>query len=347
MQPFRGVYTAVVTPFDSTGSIDWGRYDALLDFQSEARVDGVVVGGTTGESPTLGADEMDRLVERALDRLPSSIDLVVGVGRSSRTKTEVLLTRAVELGCSSIMLVDPAYNAPSSTEIRREYLGPLIARYPSVRFLSYVVPGRTGTRLLPEDLALAHRSYPNLLGVKDATGEEAYGLRVRELLPEPFSLLSGDDGRAVTMIEDPRIRADGLVSVVSNLLPRFVTRIVREARATSIGSTPSEASVLRRVGGWVSFTHRESTPLGPVDLRIRNPVPLKAIGAMVGASLGRCRPPLGRLPPGAFEWLSHEVERLDREVPELFEPARQALGGPKDLGAGSEPVRQEWAYAEY
>ncbi|EQD46891.1 dihydrodipicolinate synthase, partial [mine drainage metagenome] len=162
MRPFRGIYTALVTPFGATGEIDWERFDLLLDAQAAARVDGVVVGGTTGESPSIAREEFHRLVRRAVERLPSSVDVIVGAGRSCRREAGDLIRRAIDEGASTIMLVDPSYNAPSSAEIRREYLGPLTQQHPEVRFLSYVVPGRTGTRILPEDLALAREAGPNL-----------------------------------------------------------------------------------------------------------------------------------------------------------------------------------------
>src|SRR5579875_1378397 len=347
MRPFRGTYTALLTPFDTAGEIDWERYATLLDGQASAKVDGVVVGGTTGESPAIRPAELDRLVRWTVDRLPSRVEIVVGVGRSSCWEVRALVERAVDQGVGSMMLVDPAYNAPSSAEIRREYLGPLLAQYPEVRFLSYVVPGRTGTRILPEDLALTRHSHPNLLGVKDATGEEAYGRRARALLPPPFSILSGDDGRAVGMIQDPRIRADGVVSVVAELSPELVVRAVRSALESRPDDAQPEIALLRRLGGWVSFTCRESTPLGPVDLKVRNPVPIKAVFALLGGSLGPCRPPLGRLPPGAFDWLAEEVRRAEQEAPRLFDEIRAGFGSPSDPAESADRIRDAWAYAEY
>lgn len=347
MRPFRGTYTALLTPFNASGEIDWDRYATLLDGQATARVDGVVVGGTTGESPAVSRAELDQLVQRAVDRLPSSVEIVVGAGRSSCSAVRDLVDRAIDVGVASIMLVDPAYNAPSSAAIRREYLGPILERYPGVRFLSYVVPGRTGTRILPEDLALTRRASPNLLGVKDATGEEAYGLRTRALLPPPFSILAGDDGRAVAMIQDPRIRADGLVSVVANLAPGPVVRAVRAALEGRPESAASEIHLLRRIGGWVSFASREATPLGAVELKVRNPVPIKAAFALLGGSLGPCRPPLGRLPPSAFAWLADEICRAQQEAPQLFDEIRSGIGTSEGVTESLDRVREVWAYAEY
>ncbi len=347
MRPFRATYTALITPFSETGEIDWVRYDTLLDAQAAARVAGVVVGGTTGESPTISRAEFDRLVRRTADRLPSGIELIVGAGRSSIAEARDLVDRAVDQGVGSIMLVDPAYNAPSSAEIRREYLGPLLRRFPEVRFLAYVVPGRTGTRILPEDLALAHRDAPNLLGVKDATGEDAYGIRARALLPPPFSILAGDDGRAVDMVRDPRIRADGVVSVVANLAPNLVVRAIQSSLEGRPGDSAGEVELLRRLGGWVSFASREPTPFGPVELKIRNPVPIKAAFALLGIPQGPCRPPLGRLPPVAFARLAEELQRAEAESPELFEEIRSAFGGSPSATACTERAREAWAYAEY
>lgn len=345
MPRFEGTYTALVTPFLGDGGLDRERFRLLLDFQAAARVNGVVVGGTTGESPALAEEELARLISEARERLPSRVDVVAGVGRNDRATTERLARKARELGVRAVMLVDPAYNAPSSLEIRREYLVPIAERFPDLEILSYVVPARTGTCLSPIDLELAHRAAPNVVGLKDAAGQTGYSREVRRRLPSPFSLLSGDDGRALAMIADPEIRADGVVSVVSNLAPELVRAGVEAARQGSpLPDGPRAA--LERLGGVVSFETLEQGPDGPIPSKSRNPLPIKAAFALLGASLGRCRPPLGRLGPAAFEHLSSTLSAVERSDPDALRPVRERLGRPSDA-TGAPSARAEWRYDAY
>jgi 4-hydroxy-tetrahydrodipicolinate synthase len=347
MARFRGAYVALVTPFGPDGAVDTDRFDRLLEFQSQAPLRGVVVGGTTAESPTLREDELLGLVRRARERLPGRIEVVAGAGRNDVRGSLRLIEEVQVAGISAVMLVDPAYNAPSSLEIRREYLEPLARRFPSIDFLSYVIPARTGTRLSPIDLALTHRSCPNLAGVKDACGEDAYSREVRAHLPSPFSLLSGDDGRALDMIADPAIRADGLVSVVGNVAPGLVARAVQAAldgeSATLARLRPSFAALSRLV----SYQVEEQSPLGPVSVKVRNPVPMKAAFSLLGASLGPCRAPLGRLGPAGFDHLHRSLEEIERLDGSVFEPVRAGLGLSGGAPWATESARAAWRYDGY
>ncbi|MCI4322696.1 MAG: dihydrodipicolinate synthase family protein [Thermoplasmata archaeon] len=346
MTPLRGAYTALVTPLQPHREIDWERFDALLEFQRSAQIDGVVIGGTTAESPTFRRGELEALVARALDRLPGSMTVIAGTGRNDVREASELTARVADLGVRHVMLVDPAYNAPSSVEIRREYLVPLAQSFPELQFLSYVIPARTGTCLLPEDLLQAYRDAPNLAAVKDATGQPDYSRRVRTLLPPPFSLLSGDDNRALAMIHDPEVRADGIVSVSANLAPHAIQRAVHAALDGNRALADSLAPTLLSLGNMVSFPVREETTHGPVDLKVRNPLPTKAAFAMLGAGIGPCRPPLGRLTPAGFDWLARHLEDVERTGPGVFEPLRTQLGS-HGSAASADELRQSWSYERY
>lgn len=339
-----GVYTALVTPFTPELGIDGDRFDRLLDLQRAGGVQGVVVGGTTAESPTLAAEELELLIGHARDRLPESMEVIGGTGRSDPRVTEALTCRLAERGIRRFLIVDPAYNAPSSAEIRREYLAPLAGRHPDLEFIPYVVPGRTGTRLLPVDLEILTQRHPNVVAVKDACGEAEYSREVRRCLPAPFSLLSGDDGRALEMIRDPSIRADGLVSVVANFAPAVVTGAVSAARAGDEAGLRRFAPTLDALARTVTLLATEASPRGPVVVRIRNPVPTKAAFDLLAAPVGPCRPPLGRLTPNAFADLGSTLAEIDARDPGAFTLLRSHLSdGPSPPpGAAS-----RWCYDGY
>lgn len=347
MRPLRGVYTALVTPFEAGGEVDWDGYDRLLDLQAEGRVDGVVVGGTTAESPTLRPAEVLRMVGRARDRLPSRAEVIAGTGRNDAAAAHELTRSVLDLGIRTVLLVDPSYNAPSSPEIRREYLQPLASRFPDAQFVAYVVPSRTGTRLDPVDLFLARAACPNIVALKDATGEGTYARRTRHLLPAPFSLLAGDDGRAVEMLRDPQTRADGVVSVVANLAPGLVRSIVDAALAGDDASLRRFDAPFAALSRMVSFEIEETSPLGRVSVRVRNPVPVKTAFGVLGAGWARCRAPLGRLGPSAFDRVYRTIVQLDGQDPETFRMARHLLGLPSGAPGPFEELQRRLGYVEY
>jgi 4-hydroxy-tetrahydrodipicolinate synthase len=344
---FRGAYVALVTPFTSDRAVDAERFGQLLDFQARSGIRGVVVGGTTAESPTLSEFELLDLLERTRERLPEKMEVIAGAGRNDLATSRRLISAVGELGIRAIMVVDPAYNAPSSLEIRREYLDPIAGEFPQMEFLSYVVPARTGTRLGPVDLALAHQGRPNIVGVKDACGDPEYSREVRRLLPSPFTLLAGDDGRAPEMIADPRIRADGLVSVVGNVAPQLVAQVVDAALEGDRERLARLVPTFQALSQLVSFQVEEHSSLGPVAVKVRNPVPVKAAFSVLGAGVGPCRPPLGRLGPAGFGHLVNALEGIDRQDSQVFAPLREGLGDGRQVEQSREDARASWSYLGY
>lgn len=338
---------ALVTPFRPDGAVDEARWDRLLEFQASAPIRGVVIGGTTAESPTLDDAELLQLVRRARERLPERIEVVAGAGRNDVRTSRRLIEQVRDLGVRAIMLVDPAYNAPSSLEIRREYLQPLATAFPDLDFLSYVIPARTGTRLAPVDLLLAHRAAPNLAGVKDACGEDAYSREVRTRLPPPFSLLSGDDARALTMVTDPQVRADGVVSVIANVAPHLVCRAMEAAEQGELAALERIRPSFDGLARLVSYQIDETSPEGPVSVKVRNPVPVKAAFSLLGADVGPCRPPLGRMGPAGFEHLYRALERINALDATVFDPLRSELGDGTPGLLDPAAARSAWSYGRY
>jgi len=322
-----GCYTAIVTPMMGDGTIDKEGLGRLVDFQKTSGVDGIVAVGTTGESPTLGPGERLAVVQRCREWLGDSVDVIAGTGTNS-TEEAIRATRAVsDSGVERVLVVDPYYNAPSSLEVRREYYEPIARAFPDIGIIPYVIPSRTGTRLEPPDLALLVEECPNVVGVKDATGSVDYAREVRGLLGPEFSILSGDDGHAAGLIRDAAVHAQGLISVVSNVFPRTLAAYVRELRA----GDPLPEALARRVQALtpllslVTVETRERTAKGDVRVRVRNPVPVKAIMNVLGIPAGRCRPPLGRLTSSALELVLGALRTAHVECPELFTEVETAF----------------------
>lgn len=331
MQPLRGVFTALVTPTRGQGHIDWEGTRRLLEFQAKARVNGVVLGGTTGESPTLSTAEFRRLLRAAMEALPSSVRVIAGIGKNNLEETLELGRISADLGVRDVMVVEPYYNAPSSLEVRREFLTPVAEALPDLRVVVYSIPSRTGTRVHPVDLALLHREHANVASLKDACGEDAYSREVRRLLPRPFSLLSGDDGRTLSMMRDPKIGADGVVSVASNLAPEAVGAMVRAGLEQDWAVAERWGASLAPLFQNVTIRVQERTPLGEVGVTSRNPVPIKTALNLLGAPGGPCRAPLGRLTPGGMRVLLDSLNLVQRSSPEVLAPLAAHFG--VDVGA--------------
>lgn len=226
----EGTFTALVTPFtaaagpDGEPAIDWAAYDRLLDDQVAAGIAGVVPCGTTGESPALSGKEQEELVARAVKRVAGKCLVVAGTGSNS-TRHAVELSRAAEAaGASAVMVVVPYYNKPTQDGLVRHYL--TVARSVAVPVVVYNIPGRSGVDLLPEALGRIVDEAPNVVAVKEATGNV---LRAQELVRRfgtRLSVLSGDDALTLPMVA---VGARGVISVTSNLLPAEVVRSTRLA----------------------------------------------------------------------------------------------------------------------
>jgi 4-hydroxy-tetrahydrodipicolinate synthase len=211
---FHGSIPALVTPMRDDGAIDFDAWDALLDFHLREGSDGVVVGGTTGESPVLERAELEELVRRARARLAGRIPVIAGSGTNGTAKSVALSKAAAAAGADALLVVTPYYNRPTQEGLYRHFTA--VADAVDVPVILYNVPGRTACDMLPETVArLSH--HPRIAGVKEATGDLARGRAVLEQSRPGFLLLSGDDPTAAGLI---RIGARGVISVTANVAPR-------------------------------------------------------------------------------------------------------------------------------
>ncbi|HEX9771946.1 MAG TPA: 4-hydroxy-tetrahydrodipicolinate synthase [Steroidobacteraceae bacterium] len=220
---FKGSIPALVTPMRDDGSIDLEAWDRLLDFHLGAGSDGVVVGGTTGESPTISTEELGTLIGRARTRLAGRIPVIAGSGGNSTAKSVVLSRAAVDAGADALLVVTPYYNRPTQEGLYLHFTA--IADAAGAPVILYNVPSRTACDLLPETVARLSQ-HPRILGIKEATGEVARGEAVIRLSRPGFLLLSGDDPSAVALM---RIGARGVISVTANVAARAMHEICAAA----------------------------------------------------------------------------------------------------------------------
>jgi 4-hydroxy-tetrahydrodipicolinate synthase len=211
---FKGSIPALVTPMGEDGSIDFAAWDALLDFHLAAGSDGVVVGGTTGESPVLERVELEELIRRAKARLGGRIPVIAGSGTNGTAKTVALSRAAEAAGADALLVVTPYYNRPTQEGLFRHFGA--VADSVGLPVILYNVPGRTACDLLADTVARLSR-HPRIVGVKEATGDVGRGESILRLSRPGFLLLSGDDPTAAELI---RIGAQGVISVTANVAAR-------------------------------------------------------------------------------------------------------------------------------
>ena len=314
-----GTYTALITPF-SGDAVDEEGIENLVEFQIAGGISGILAVGTTGESPVLNWREHNAVIERIAKLTRNRCKCIAGTGSNNTQEAIEGTGHAAKAGVDAVLLVDPYYNGPSSLEIRREYVAPIAAKFPDIGVIPYVIPGRTGAQLLPEDLALLHGAYPNVSAVKEATGNIDNMRRTRSCCGPAFTILSGDDGLTVRMMADPEITASGVISVVSNIAPKAVSDMVRlfsEGKTDEAGRIESALEPLFKL---VTITTTEKTPYGDVTCRARNPLGIKTLMEILGMPSGACRRPLGKMTQKGINVVISAARKVQTDHPEILAP---------------------------
>jgi 4-hydroxy-tetrahydrodipicolinate synthase len=320
MRKFSGCYTATVTPTTKTREVDYEGLKRLVEFQLEEGVSGILAVGTTGESPTLNWEEHVKVIEM-VHGYAGGRGLTIGGTGSNNTEESIEATREVsEFGLECILLVDPYYNGPSSLEIRREYIEPIATEFPHIQIIPYVIPSRSGTQLLPQDLAVLHSKFENVRAVKEATGNLENMKLTRRLCGGDFDILSGDDDKTYIMIKDPEIGASGVVSVASNVAPAAVQRLVQTTLEGKSGESERVYGALKPLFSIVTVKTEEETPFGPVLCKARNPLPYKTLMNILGMSPGPCRRPLGKMTRKGSQTVLGVARNVYENTPEILEP---------------------------
>lgn len=232
---FRGVFTALVTPFLPDGSIDFKNYERLLERQIAAGINGVVPCGTTGESPTLTSGEKMQLVETAVRICKGQTLVVAGTGSNNTAKTIKDSKAACEAGADALLVVTPYYNKPSQAGLEEHFRA--VADASSVPIILYNVPGRTNVSLAPATVAKL-ATHARIVAIKEATGNLALLMEMRAAVnavigKKSFDFLSGDDPTFWPFLASG---GHGCISVASNVLPRSLRMIYEDWNEGRIGS---------------------------------------------------------------------------------------------------------------
>ena len=269
----RGCGTALVTPFKSDGSIDEPALRSLLAWQVESEIDFLVPCGTTGETPTLTRQEWLRVIEIAIEVVRGRVPIVAGAtSNSTQEAVEKAKTVAAIPGVDAILTASPYYNKPTQEGQYRHFRA--IAEAIEKPVILYNVPGRTGANIDPATLGRL-AEIKNIVAVKEASGNISQIAEVFNAVPDDFLVFSGDDAITLPVIA---LGGVGIISVASNEIPREMAKMTRAALA-------NDWDTARRI-------HRNYLPLMQANFIESNPLPVKAVLAMMGRIQENYRLPL-------------------------------------------------------
>ncbi|WP_458863178.1 4-hydroxy-tetrahydrodipicolinate synthase [Acidaminobacterium chupaoyuni] len=289
-QTFRGSFVALVTPFDADGAVDYALLEKLVEFHLTHGTDGLVVLGTTAETPTLTEEEKKAIAKRVIRQVAGRIPVILGAG-SNNTLHAAETARSYEaLGADGLLVVTPYYNKANKSGMLAHF--ETIAAATSLPIILYNVPGRTGCSI-PLDVleTLSHRE--NIVGIKEASGDIGYATRCARLVNENFSLFSGNDDMILPILS---LGGSGVISVLANIAPRQTHELVASfLSGDTARSRRLQLDLLPLIEGLFLET---------------NPVPVKKAMELLGWPVGPCRLPLGPMSESNIETLRRRLELL-------------------------------------
>jgi len=291
LENLKGCGTALVTPFRSDGRVDEEALASLVEWQVQAGIHFLVPCGTTGESVTLDHDEYLAVVRITVETAAARVPVVAGAGGNNTAKITGMIAELEKLGADAILSVSPYYNKPTQEGIYQHFRE--IERASCLPIIVYNVPGRTGSNILPETL-LRLAALPNIVGVKEASGDIAQIGEICTRAPDTFRVFSGDDALTLPVIA---LGGVGVISVASNEVPGMMAEFV----SACLDGRWEEAR------SW----NRRLYPLMRINFIESSPIPVKAALAMMGKIHEAYRLPLVKISDGARQKLAAVLKGLE------------------------------------
>lgn len=272
---FSGSITALITPMNRDGSLDFASFEKLVDWQIREGTSALCAVGTTGESPTLSHAEHHAVVERTIKVSAGRVPVIAGAGSNSTSEAIDLAQYAEKAGANAVLVVAPYYNKPTQEGLYRHYIA--IADAISIPVILYNIPGRSIVDISVETMARLAR-HPNIIGVKDATANLLRPLQVRRAVEKRFNQLSGEDGTAVAFLA---AGGDGCISVTANVAPALCANV---QKAWQQGRAQDAIAIQDKL-----------LPLHDTLFCESNPAPAKYAASLLGLAGETCRLPLAPL----------------------------------------------------
>ena len=289
--PFGNILTAMVTPFKKDGKVDYELAVKLANYIIENGSDGIVLCGTTGESPTLTWDEQHQLFVVIRNSLQSKAKILIGTGSNSTSEAVEATQKAFEAGADGALVVVPYYNKPPQDGLY-EHFKDVANAAPKLPIMLYNIPGRTGSNLLPKTVKKL-MEFPNIVSIKAASGRIEEVTELRAECGSEFAIYSGDDSLLLPMLS---VGAVGVVSVASHIVGLQLKDMI---------SNFQNGNVLKALD-----IHERLQPLFKALFETTNPIPIKAALEQLGWEVGPPRPPLVKLNYEKTQKLSILIKNL-------------------------------------
>lgn len=269
---FRGSGVALVTPFDQNNQVDYAVLEQLIDYHLQNSTDALIIAGTTGEASTLTEEERFAVLTFVVQRVGGRIPVIAGAGSNNTMHAIDLSRRAQAIGADALLIVTPYYNKTSRRGIIAHYAA--IAESVDLPIILYTVPSRTGVHI-PLDAVVELSKIPNIVGIKDATGDLAYATAIVHRTADDFALYIGNDDLIVPSLS---IGSDGVISVLANVLPQETHDL---CQFYFDGKIAEAGAMQRQLLALIQALFAEA-----------NPIPVKSAMQMLGYQVGSPRLPL-------------------------------------------------------
>lgn len=288
MLRIQGSIVAIVTPFHQDGSVNFSKLGELVDWQIQNGTDGIVALGTTGESATMTDEEDDAVCEYVLKRVNGRIPVIVGSGSNCTASMLDKSLRYQAMGAQGLLIIAPYYNKTNEEGMYRHFA--TVVDAVDIPCILYNVPGRTGCSI-SEGVVKRLAGHPNVMGIKEASGNMSYACKIARYLGPDFAMYSGNDDITVPILS---IGGSGVISVLANILPQQTHDMVM---AYLSGDTAAATAAQLRYLELINSLFLEV-----------NPIPVKAALNMMGWEVGPCRMPLYEMSQGAAQRLRAALE---------------------------------------
>ena len=291
MVNFGRVLTAMITPFKEDGSVNYAVAEQLAVHLADRGSDGIVVCGTTGESPALTWEEEYNLFQVVQKAVAGKAKVIAGTGSNSTSEAIAATQKAAKLGLDGSLQVVPYYNKPPQEGLYRHFKA-IASSVPEFSIMVYNVPGRSSVNLLPETVARL-AEIPNIVAVKEASGNLDQASQIRRITPPEFQIYSGDDSLTLPMLA---VGATGVVSVASHIAGEQLQQMIQAFEA-------GQVQVATQI-------HLQLSDLFKVLFLTTNPIPVKAALELQGWNVGAPRLPLCEAPEEIVKKLKDELSKL-------------------------------------
>ena len=288
---FEGVATALVTPMNADGSINFDRLRTLIDEQIEAGIPALVICGTTGESATMTLEEHSEVIKVAVEHTAGRIKIIAGAGSNDTVCAANLAIEAEEAGADALLLVTPYYNKATQKGLYEHYK--YIAERVSLPIILYNVPSRTGCNIKPETYAKL-ADIPNIVAIKEANGDISSVVKTRLLCGDKLDIYSGNDDQIIPIMS---LGGKGVISVLSNVMPKETVEMC-------------DKMLKGDLEGAAKMQIEFSSLIDALFIEV-NPIPAKTAMNLMGMNMGPLRLPMTEMEDGTKAVLTNELKKFN------------------------------------